>query len=94
MVVANAGAEFCSRIPFPTDPPFFIAATVDRRVLLFTMAVSLVSTVLFGLGPALGMTRPDLVPALKAGGADSGPRRLWGRHTIVAGQWLCRWFCW
>jgi ABC-type antimicrobial peptide transport system permease subunit len=60
MVVANAGAEFCSRIPFPTDPPFFIAATVDRRVLLFTMAVSLVSTVLFGLGPALGMTRPDL----------------------------------
>ena len=45
------------------------------------------STLLFGLVPALRITRPDLVPALKAADADSGgKRRLWGRNTIVAGQ--------
>jgi predicted permease len=46
----------------------------------------MMSTVFFGLGPALRITRPDLVSALKAGDADSGKRRLWGRNTIVASQ--------
>ena len=86
VVVADAGARFFSSIPFPTDLAFSIPATVDHRALLFTLLVSLMSTVLFGLGPALRMTRSDLVPALKAADADSGPRRLWGRNTIVAGQ--------
>jgi predicted permease len=87
ILVADAGAEFFRSIPFPTDPPFFIDATVDHRALLFTLLVSLVSTLLFGLGPALRITRPNLVPALKAADADSnGKRRLWGRNTIVAGQ--------
>ena len=86
IVVADAAADFISRIPFPTDLPFSIGATVDRRALLFTLLVSVASTLLFGLVPALRMTRPDLVPALKAGDADSGKRRLWGRNTIVAGQ--------
>jgi predicted permease len=85
-LVADAGAEGFSRIPFPTDLAFSIGATVDRRALLFTLLLSLVSTVLFGLGPALRMTRPDLLPALKAADADSGKRRFWGRNTIVAGQ--------
>jgi predicted permease len=86
MVVADAGAEFFSHMPFPSDLGFSIGAAVDRRALLFTLLVSLSSTVLFGLGPALQMTRPDLVPALKAGDADSGKRRFWGRNAMVAGQ--------
>jgi len=85
--VASAGAELFNRVPFPTDLPFTIGTTVDRRVLLFTLLISLVSTLLFGLVPALRITRPDLVPALKAADADSGgKRRLLGRNTIVAGQ--------
>jgi predicted permease len=45
------------------------------------------STLLFGLAPALSATRPNLVPALKAADADSGGKhRFWGRNTIVAGQ--------
>jgi len=86
MVVADAGAGLFSRIPFPGDLAFSIGATVDHRALLFTLLVSMLSTVLFGLGPALRITRPDLVSALKAADADSGQRRLWGRNTIVAGQ--------
>lgn len=85
--VADAFAEFWHRMPVPFDLPIVFAVDVDRRVLLFTLGVSLVSTLLFGLAPALQATRPDLVRALKAGDADSGRQhRLWGRNTMVAGQ--------
>jgi predicted permease len=49
--------------------------------------VSVLSTLVFGLTPALRTTRPDLLPALKAADADmAGKRRLWGRNLIVSGQ--------
>jgi predicted permease len=87
VAVADAFADFWHRMPMPFDLPVVWAIGVDRRALLFTMAVSLVSTLLFGLAPALQATRPDLVRALKAADADSGgKRRLWGRNTMVAGQ--------
>jgi predicted permease len=86
VVVADQGARFFASMPFPSDLGFSIGATVDHRALLFTLLVSMMSTVFFGLGPALRITRPDLVSALKAGDADSGKRRLWGRNTIVASQ--------
>ena len=87
VAVADAFGELWRRMPIPVDLPVRFVIGVDRRVLLFTVAVSLVSTLLFGLAPALQATRPDLVPALKAGDAASvGKRRLWGRHTMVAGQ--------
>jgi macrolide transport system ATP-binding/permease protein len=85
--VAYAAARFFSNYPVPPDLPVAFAATVDTRVLLFTLAVSLGSTLLFGLAPALRSTRPDLVASLKAADADSGgKKRFWGRNTIVAGQ--------
>ena len=66
---------------------FPVHAAIDQRVLLFTLAASLLSTFVFGLAPALQTTRLDLVPALKAIDADSsGRKRLWGRNLIVAGQ--------
>jgi predicted permease len=42
-----------------------LALKPDVRVLAFTIAIAAVTGVLFGLAPALGATRPDLVPALK-----------------------------
>jgi predicted permease len=85
--IAYAGAAFFSRIPIPSDLPIVFAVGIDRRVLFFTLIVSVLSTLLFGLTPALRTTRPDLVPALKAADADmAGKRRLWGRNLIVAGQ--------
>jgi predicted permease len=87
VVMADAVASFWHRIPIPSDLPIFFDIGVDRRVLLVTLIVSVLSTLLFGLAPALRATRPDLVPALKAADADSsGRRRLWGRNAIVAGQ--------
>jgi macrolide transport system ATP-binding/permease protein len=87
IVVTEAVAEFWRRIPIPTEVSVVFDIGADRRVLIFTLAVSVLSTLLFGLAPALRVTRPDLVPALKAADADSGGKhRLWGRNLIVSGQ--------
>ncbi len=72
IVIAEAGAKFFNSFPLPTDLPIVLAFSVDQRVLLFTLVASLASTLLFGLVPALRVSRPDLLPALKSADADSG----------------------
>ncbi|HLK20397.1 MAG TPA: ABC transporter permease, partial [Bryobacteraceae bacterium] len=50
------------------QPPGFyntIDFQFDSRVLLFSLAISAVTVVFFGLAPAWNSARPDLVPALK-----------------------------
>jgi putative ABC transport system permease protein len=57
----------------------------DANVLLFTLAVSLVTGVLFGLAPALGASRRDLAESLKEGGGRTTPglRRNRARGLLV-----------
>ena len=57
----------------PADLPQLNAIVVDWRVLTFTAAVSLVTSLLFGLTPALSATRLDLVDVLKQGGRSGTP---------------------
>ncbi|MFL6207312.1 MAG: ABC transporter permease [Pyrinomonadaceae bacterium] len=67
----------------PIRPEF----SFDRRVLLFTCALSLLTGLVFGLVPALQASRPDLVSALKD---ESVPlderRRLNARSLLVIAQ--------
>jgi predicted permease len=57
---------------------------LDTRVLGFTLAVSLVSVLLFGLIPALRATRTDLNAAMKnEGGASDDPARSWGLREVL-----------
>ncbi len=87
LAVSDVISDFWHHIPIPSDVPVLFDVEVDHRALLFTMVIAVLSTLLFGLAPALRATRANLVPALKSADADSqGPRRLWGRNTIVSGQ--------
>ena len=62
-------------------------ATHDLRVLGFTIALSLVTGILFGLSPALGSMRVDLTPALKEGARDRAMGAA-NRHTWFSGKSL------
>lgn len=56
---------------------------VNPKVLVFTLAVSLVTGIIFGLVPALQATRPDLIPALKGEAPSGGRRSRLSRGLIV-----------
>ena len=56
----------------PLDFPRLAEVGVDARVFLFTLAVSVVTTVLFGLAPAMQTSRIDLNETLKRGMSRSG----------------------
>ncbi|HEV2885148.1 MAG TPA: ABC transporter permease [Pyrinomonadaceae bacterium] len=54
-------------------------ATLDTRVLLFTLAVSVITGWLFGLIPALQLARPQLQSFLKEGGRGTSEGSRWSR---------------
>jgi len=61
--------------------------SVDPRVAGFTLLVSVVTGLLFGLAPALQASRPDLTDALKESGrTTAGLRRNRLRSTLVASE--------
>jgi len=54
-------------------------ANLDLRVLLFALAISVLTGWLFGLAPALQFVRPDLQSFLKEGGRGGGDGARWNR---------------
>ncbi|HSK10957.1 MAG TPA: ABC transporter permease [Vicinamibacterales bacterium] len=86
--VAGAAARAISSVRLPTDLPIVFDVALDVRALWFTLGISLLAGVAFGLLPALGASRPDLVPALKDGDRAPGRRRraFTLANTLVVGQ--------
>lgn len=66
------------RAPLDTSP--------DVLVLLYTLFLSMLTGVVFGLAPALQASKPDLVSALKDETSGFSWRRLSLRSTLVVGQ--------
>jgi predicted permease len=71
----------------PADLPRLDEVRIDRTVLLFAVGLSLSSTLLFGLAPAIHATRPDLSEALKIGGSkgatSGGSARLRAMFVVA-----------
>ena len=72
----------------PAGTPRIEDVQIDARVLLFTLAVSVASAFVFGLLPALRLTRADLHDVLKDGGrgGDAGARGRSLRGFLVVLQ--------
>jgi len=59
-------ARTISAAPPPTNAlPITPQFSIDLRVLLFTLGISLLAGIVFGLAPALRASKPALIPALK-----------------------------
>jgi putative ABC transport system permease protein len=56
----------------PNDVPYWLQFDFDWRIFLFALGVGAISSVLFGLLPALQASHPHLVDALKEGGRTGG----------------------
>ena len=72
-------------------PPFSFPAeaniAMDGRVLLFLAAVTILTSIAFGLAPAIQASRRDAAESLKEGGrGSSGGGKLYVRHIFVAVQ--------
>jgi predicted permease len=67
LLLAGWGTQAALRA-LPETLPRAQDVALDARVLLFTLAVSILAGAVFGLAPALKTSRPDLQQSLKEGG--------------------------
>jgi predicted permease len=72
----------------PPNLPRVETITIDGRVLAFSLTITLLTAILFGLIPALRFSRPDLLATLRASGRSltSGRDRNRLRGALVVGE--------
>jgi putative ABC transport system permease protein len=74
---------------FPLIPKQVLSVppvSIDETVLGFTLVLSMLTGILFGLAPAVRVSRVDLNRALKEGGDRSGGSRQLGGNLLVVGE--------
>jgi predicted permease len=81
----SALSIFIARKMHPGNIPRLEELGMDFRVLGFTLAISILTGVVFGLAPALRASRVDLTASLKAGGKGSLSGGLSIRHDKLRG---------
>ncbi|MBZ5591141.1 MAG: ABC transporter permease [Acidobacteriia bacterium] len=60
--------------------------TLDQNVLAFTCLASMGAALLFGLAPAIRVSRTDPQSTLRQGGRTGDLSRGWGRNVLVGGE--------
>jgi predicted permease len=85
-VWAAGGANLAlSQLPFPLE----FDLTLDRRVLAYGFALSVLTALIFGLTPARRAARLDLVPSLKLDGGSAPARQRLRKALVVAQAGVC-----
>ena len=70
----------------PHNIPRLGEISIDARVLCFTLALSVLTGILFGLAPALKSSKADLNESLKEGGATGSFRHQYLRNVLVGSE--------
>ena len=70
----------------PIDLPFWMNFNLDLRVLGFTLAITLLTGLIFGAVPALQTSRVDLNGTLKEGGRGNSGGRSGARSLLVVSE--------
>jgi predicted permease len=87
ILVAIWSFEFLGQL-IPPGLKLFVDLRIDMMVLVFTLALSVITGILFGLAPALQSATVDLNEALKQGGGrtslSAGHRRL--QNAMIIGE--------
>jgi putative ABC transport system permease protein len=88
VLLADLGVRAIRVLP-GFELPRVQAVEVDGVVLAFAIALSVLTTLLFGLAPSLSASKPDLGPVMKgAGGGSQKSSGIWRspRGLLVTGQ--------
>jgi predicted permease len=87
IAIAFVGIRLLDSAMPPDEVPYFIQWSLDARSLLYTIAVSMLTGIVFGLVPAFQAVRSNLQSNLKEGGRGSaGSSRAWLRNSLVVVQ--------
>ncbi|MBL8961492.1 MAG: FtsX-like permease family protein, partial [Gemmatimonadetes bacterium] len=88
MLLGTWGVDAFIRWGLPTEVPYFMHFEVDRTVMLIATAITVASGIIFGIVPALTLTRPDLAVALREAGGRGGSANAalgrWRSGLVVA----------
>jgi putative ABC transport system permease protein len=87
IVLAHVGLNGFLAADLPLPLPITLDLAPDATVLTFTLGVSIIAGMLFGLAPALQATNPDVARTLKDEGTGGGRPKKWTlRNALVVGQ--------
>jgi len=85
VLAAMAGTRGLAALA-PFDVLRTLALSVDWRVLIFTLGISVLAAILFGLIPALRLARIELHEALKEGGWQGGGGSRVSQNFLIASE--------
>ena len=84
MLFARWAGRLLATYQSALDIPLTLEVSLDTKVLVFALGLSVLTGLVFGLAPALRASRPDLVPSLKDAGETAFVSRFGDRRF----RWL------
>lgn len=87
LLVAYVSTKLLLNLIPPTSIPVVFDLSLNERVFVFALLVSVLTGIIFGLAPAIQTTKADLLPSLKDDGAgQQGYKKSRLRSLLVVGQ--------
>jgi putative ABC transport system permease protein len=88
ILIAQWGTRAFDAAVIPTGKPAWVDFSIDYRALAYCAAITLASSIVFGLAPALRLAKLDINSGLKDGGygAGLGGRRHYLANSLVVAE--------